>query len=956
MISRIDAFEHALKLFDMSNIKEGYLTLKKNAEANCQLSMLQLFILSKEPGCEDADKELGESFLGKIDMDWLAQEAKICKFAKLLLAWCYLEGFKVELNLQKCLDLLEEAGKLKVGFAYIRLAKLYSEGHTKHQISPDLNKAITYFTLATNEGSLLAIYLLADLYRKNPSLENHQQIAFSYFLNAANKGSVAAQNELGMIYEQGIGVQPDLKKAFRFFKQAADRGYDVAKYNISYFYFKGKVVNKDFGIGFSYCQAAAEAGIEEAQLFMGEMLLDTSDPQHDPELAFKYFMMAAKKEDAFGLFRVGYLYFYGHGVAQNKEEAKNYLHRAVEKKHYGASCLLGHLYLEEGYNDLAAYYFQLSADNGNAEAQYETAICFEKGIGFDADLEKACHYHLLAAANGNELSSKALDHLNSIMNPNKRKSGSSDEDTSPNKKQKTEHDQSEAVIEQTKINESSLSTVEYLAAVHGYDTQADSASNKTIYLVIAKQFNLLLGLNYQSDQLHTLAKKICAHLIKNILTKSDVYQYLKLRKEDRTAMLLSALCQAFNINICCLKEGAYLVKKLPNSVSNLIIACNEKNEFYSLIPGRNGNKEFIKQLDENFKNAEVLKVFDHTELVSNQNVLFNIIELMYTGCNEEFHISELEYNRILSLGFTKEEILESFSITYKKETFEMIRSFGLFNKYNELSEIDVVGNDYSDLEKNDDYIHNHHFQLALIKSFINENRNFFIHSTEELEKVAKKHGLECHDVQGNGNCFFYAAADQLIRKLDLAHSEENVENLGHGLRKIALEYLEKNHDKYKGFILDSEKIQDLGKDKAWADDIIIDALCSCIHVNLICIRSDGANPTVKRFKNALSNLILGYEVGIHYLSLVPIMTDEAKKAHQQLTNLVKAQTIVDNQPEIHNRQELKQLVMQLMANKSKIQLDRKILDQLSTDFDAHCLEELFEEKESEQKPSLSFFS
>jgi TPR repeat protein len=50
---------------------------------------------------------------------------------------------------------------------------------------------------------------------------------------------------------------------------------------------------------------------------------------------------------------------------------------------------------------LAAHYFKLSADQGNADAQYSYGIAFAIGQGIGIDKSLAAHYYKLSAAQGN---------------------------------------------------------------------------------------------------------------------------------------------------------------------------------------------------------------------------------------------------------------------------------------------------------------------------------------------------------------------------------------------------------------------------------------------------------------------------------------------------------------------------------------------------------------------------
>jgi len=49
----------------------------------------------------------------------------------------------------------------------------------------------------------------------------------------------------------------------------------------------------------------------------------------------------------------------------------------------------------------AVEYYQLSADQGNSDAQCNLGYCYKNGIGVEKDLDKAIHYYQLSADRGN---------------------------------------------------------------------------------------------------------------------------------------------------------------------------------------------------------------------------------------------------------------------------------------------------------------------------------------------------------------------------------------------------------------------------------------------------------------------------------------------------------------------------------------------------------------------------
>ncbi|KAJ2162358.1 hypothetical protein GGF46_000722 [Coemansia sp. RSA 552] len=79
----------------------------------------------------------------------------------------------------------------------------------------------------------------------------------------------------------------------------------------------------------------------------------------------------AREELAMAIYELGQSYRHGWGVSRNKKTA--------------------------------AYYFEVAADLGDADAQADLAACYEKGDGVKRDMKRAAHYYRLAHAQGIEL-------------------------------------------------------------------------------------------------------------------------------------------------------------------------------------------------------------------------------------------------------------------------------------------------------------------------------------------------------------------------------------------------------------------------------------------------------------------------------------------------------------------------------------------------------------------------
>lgn len=155
---------------------------------------------------------------------------------------------------------------------------------------------------------------------------------------------------------------------------------------------------------------------------------------------------------------------------------------------------------------------------------------------------------------------------------------------------------------------------------------------------------------------------------------------------------------------------------------------------------------------------------------------------------------------------------------------------------------------------------------------------------EKLSTRAEKFGYKCHDVPGDGNCFFHAVKHQL--------GEEDKQMLREA---IALDIFE-HKSEYKEFFAEEGDIKayakNLMKPGVWADGYFAGkALARIKNVIVIIIPNDESMvPIVYKPAGATKRLVLGYEVGRHYQSLVA--TSGSKTTEDEL------QKIIDATPEI----------------------------------------------------------
>ena len=132
-------------------------------------------------------------------------------------------------------------------------------------------------------------------------------------------------------------------------------------------------------------------------------------------LAMKWFSAAAEKGDAEAQYYIAYGYYHGMSVVIDKDKGNKYFALAAQGgEKYSLNYMGGRFRDGEGGAKnlpLAFSYFKRSAMQGVANAQYNLAECYLKGIGTKADPQAAYVWFSLASAFGRESAMAPRDNL-----------------------------------------------------------------------------------------------------------------------------------------------------------------------------------------------------------------------------------------------------------------------------------------------------------------------------------------------------------------------------------------------------------------------------------------------------------------------------------------------------------------------------------------------------------------
>ncbi|XP_039758024.1 protein sel-1 homolog 1 isoform X2 [Pararge aegeria] len=297
--------------------------------------------------------------------------------AKIKLAWSYIYGEGVELDVQKAKDIFEKLAAEGNADAHGGMGFLYANGIA---VPVSQAKALVHYTMGALGQSDYAQMALAyrhwagvtvpsscpkalELYMKVAS-KVASQVSLSggpavhrvrlmdeldgvstgsaldtdlieYYQLLAEKGDVQAQIGLGQLHFQGgRGVTLDQSKALHYFKQAAKSGNAVANAFLGKIYLEGgDGIKADNATALEYFKKAAELNNPVGQSGMGLMYLQGRGVAKDSAKAYKYFTVAANQGWVEGQLHLGFMYFSGIGVKRDFKKANKYFSLASQSGH-----------------------------------------------------------------------------------------------------------------------------------------------------------------------------------------------------------------------------------------------------------------------------------------------------------------------------------------------------------------------------------------------------------------------------------------------------------------------------------------------------------------------------------------------------------------------------------------------------------------------------------------------
>ena len=160
----------------------------------------------------------------------------------------------------------------------------------------------------------------------------------------------------------------------------------------------------------------------------------------------------------------------------------------------------------------------------------------------------------------------------------------------------------------------------------------------------------------------------------------------------------------------------------------------------------------------------------------------------------------------------------------------------------------------------------------------------------ELKRIQEKlrlRGLQVKDVKSDGNCMYYAVADQLSRNLSISKT-------WHELREKICDYMLENPDNFQPYIttadgdlIDSDKYQEycekIRDTLVWGGQLELKALADVLGVLIEVVQNEGSELVIGNETDGKAKLIVTYHrhmfgAGEHYNSTEPyVSTDDSEE-------------------------------------------------------------------------------
>ena len=323
--------------------------------------------------------------------------------------------------------------------------KTYEQGFACYR-NREYEEAARLYRISADLGFFRAQYALALLYMEGYGVEKDLDAAELWAQKAADQGYEAAAKLVKELQEKqsaaadalALGInfyeQENYEQAVRHFRTAANADHADAQACLAACYATGEGVERDLDAAELWAKRALDSGDEQAAELLDAIHEEQRDEafesgvscyeQGDYTQAFQYFHTAAQLGLPNAQFSLALCYFEGEGVEQDLDMAILWVERASEQGLESAAELLkllkaakehpfdlGVACLKQEDFEQAVLFFRIAAEQGDAKAQFNLALCYSQGKGVEENQSEAVRWYRAAAEQGDQKAAEALARL-----------------------------------------------------------------------------------------------------------------------------------------------------------------------------------------------------------------------------------------------------------------------------------------------------------------------------------------------------------------------------------------------------------------------------------------------------------------------------------------------------------------------------------------------------------------
>lgn len=186
------------------------------------------------------------------------------------LGWMYLNGYGCDRDVEKAIELFEEAAELKNTTAMVNLGNIY-EDDIYDFVLQDYDKAFHWYSKAADLGDPKGWFNVANMYHYGRGVEQNYEKAFEIFSALYEEGDKSTCFYMGLYHQMGFAVEQNYKKAFYYYKIGHTEGDKYCTHQLGVMYGKGLGVKKNPGNAEFYYKQSAEAGDALSYLCLAEL-------------------------------------------------------------------------------------------------------------------------------------------------------------------------------------------------------------------------------------------------------------------------------------------------------------------------------------------------------------------------------------------------------------------------------------------------------------------------------------------------------------------------------------------------------------------------------------------------------------------------------------------------------------------------------------------------------------